>query len=81
MFTDIHFVNSTTGGSSNDLYTISRPMTQAFLRNDILHGAEATAENLQRATERILEELYETLETSFVSDKHRNNRPRTNARK
>jgi hypothetical protein len=52
---------------TGDPYALSRPMTRAFLRDDILAGAESTPENLQRATERILEELQETFESSFVS--------------
>ena len=42
-------------------------MTRDFLRDDVLGGSEATAENLQRATERILEELKQSFESSFVS--------------
>ena len=46
---------------------MSRSMTRDFLTEDILGGDEPTAENLQRATERILDELQKTFETFFVS--------------
>lgn len=54
------------GGAGNP-YALSRQMTQEFLRDDVLAGAEATPENLQRATERVLEELQSTFQTGFVS--------------
>ncbi|XP_028394588.1 large proline-rich protein BAG6-like [Dendronephthya gigantea] len=52
---------------SGDPWAISRPMTRDFLRDDILRGGEATPENLQRATERILDELQGAFESSFAS--------------
>lgn len=62
-FTRVFFPAAGTG----DPYFISRPMTRDFLREDVLRGSEATPENLQRATERILEELQQSFESSFVS--------------
>ena len=67
LFTNTHIFLCHPAGTG-DPYALSRPMTQAFLRDDILRGGEPTPENLQRATERILEELEEIFQSSFVSD-------------
>ncbi|XP_046844611.1 large proline-rich protein BAG6-like isoform X2 [Xenia sp. Carnegie-2017] len=52
---------------SGDPIAMSRSMTREFLRNDILGSAEPTPENLQRATEKILDETKEILESFFAS--------------
>lgn len=53
-------------GGTVEPYSLTRSMTKDFLKNDVLRGAEATPENLQRATEGILEELQKNFEVAFA---------------